>query len=466
MNNIFNIIPTEFFNCLGSNSSQKIHADCLQLIYQEYEREVSYRIPRNRIRDTLAIYLSETHAEFFKEENIEGKSASDKASELIRKYVSKKIGWLEEEVDETTYEKQIVMTENGIALAEFLSSLEKHEQEEFSSYIFNIYNTLNNPSQWKDNPYVNGIKNIYKNAKNLSKSLKKLSTFIRKIIEKMVQEKTLESLTENVLEYCDGNFIKEYSRLTKQQNIHIYRMFIRTKLDMMLTDEEIFISLIEDCIKEEKLCYDEAQDKVLDMIQSTKRFLVEDYDRIMKDIKHKINLYFQIAIGRARFIRNKEKNILGNVEKTLFYIIEEMNDLDAKDTLPDEMNMLFTISRNEFIDKDSIRLPQKRHSIKNAIAQDLEELTEEQLEKARREQTSEAYNPYSIEKMKAYINNKMGDKKELLCKELPLNNKHDLLKTLAAFAYSIENGFSVEILDGYYEAHNMIIRNFKISKEE
>ena len=76
------------------------------------------------------------------------------------------------------------MTENGIALAEFLNQLEKPEQEEFSSYIYNIYNTLNNPEQWKENPYVNGIKNINKNARDLSKALKKLSTFIRKIIEK------------------------------------------------------------------------------------------------------------------------------------------------------------------------------------------------------------------------------------------------------------------------------------------
>ena len=466
MYNVFNMIPTRFFNCLSSNSSQKIYADCLQLIYQEYEREVSYRIPRSRIKDTLAIYFSETHAEFSPEENMEGKSAGEKANEVIRNFTSKDVGWLEEEIDEANYEKQIVMTENGIALVEFLNRLERTEQEEFSSYIFNIYNTLNNPSQWKDNPYVNGIKNIHKNAKHLSKSLKKLSTFIRKIIEKMVQEKTLESLTENVLEYCEGNFIKEYSRLTKQQNIHIYRMFIKSKLDTMITDEDIFKNLIDDCIKEEKLNYDEAQDKVLDIIQSTKRFLVEDYDQIMKDIKHKINVYFQIAIGRARFIRNKEKDVLGNVEKTLCYILEEMTELSQTDALPEEMNMLFNISRNEFIDVGSIFTPPKKHSIKTVVIQELEELTEEQLEKARKEHLKEAFNPYSQELMKEYIKNRMGEKKELLSNELPLNNQDDLFKILSAVAYAKNNGFSVEVLDSYYESNNMILRKFKILKEE
>ena len=60
-------------------------------------------------------------------------------------------------------------------------------------------------------PYVEGLRNVYRNAKMLSKSLKRLSTFIKKIIERMVQEETLESLTENILEYCEGSFIREYA---------------------------------------------------------------------------------------------------------------------------------------------------------------------------------------------------------------------------------------------------------------
>lgn len=127
----------------------------------------------------------------------------------------------------------IIMTDQGIALAEFLQTLIKPPKEEYSSYIFNIYNRLRNDEQWKDDPYVNALKEVYKNAKKLSNSLKKLSTSIRSIIEKMVKEETLESLTENLLSYCDGDFVKEYSRLVKQQNIHIYRTKIRGRLEQM-----------------------------------------------------------------------------------------------------------------------------------------------------------------------------------------------------------------------------------------
>lgn len=466
MFHVFSVIPSGFFNNLASGSNQRIYSDCIQLIYKEYEREISYRIPRNRIRDTLAIYFLENHVELSGDEYSGDRTANDMAAAVIRKFLLKEVGWLEEEIDDATYEKQIVMTENGIALAEFLNQLEKSEQEEFSSYIYNIYNTLNNAEQWKENPYVNGIKSINKNARDLSKALKKLSTFIRKIIEKMVREKTLESLTENILEYCEGNFIREYSRLTKQQNIHIYRMFIKTKLDAMIVDEDVFGRIVEDCCIEENIDFEQAQDAVLDMIQTTKRFLVEDYDQIMRDIKHKINVYLQIAVGRARFIRNREKDVRGNVERTMRFIMEELAELSMKDALPDEMDVLFTMNRHEFIDEGSIRYPRQNQTIKAPVVSEIEEMTEEAIKAAREAQQKEAYNPYSRDIMKIYLKKQMGDSKEINSDELPLISKGDMLTSLSSIAYAKDNGFRVEILDGYYEVNDMILRRFRIAREE
>ena len=37
---VFNVIPAGFFNNLASGSNQRIYADCMQLIYKEYERSV------------------------------------------------------------------------------------------------------------------------------------------------------------------------------------------------------------------------------------------------------------------------------------------------------------------------------------------------------------------------------------------------------------------------------------------
>ena len=41
------------------------------------------------------------------------------------------------------------------------------------------------------------------------------------------------------------------------------------------------------------------------MIDSTKKFLHDDYNKIMDDIKQKINTYIHIAIAWERMLRNK-----------------------------------------------------------------------------------------------------------------------------------------------------------------
>ncbi|HCR83686.1 MAG TPA: hypothetical protein DIW07_09800 [Lachnospiraceae bacterium] len=468
MERLFDVIPSGFFNCLSSGSNNGIYSDCLQIIYEQYDREISYRIARSNIRDALASYLLENHVEFLDGEEDSGsrKNYNDLANGIIRKFSSKEIGWLEEENDDATYEKHIIMTEQGILLAEFLQQLRRPEREEYSSYIYNIYNVLHNEEQWSQDPYVEGLKNIYRNAKLLSKALKRLSTFIKKIIERMVREESLESLTENIIEYCEGNFIREYARLTKQQNIHMYRSFIRSKLESMQSDRVLFELLVIGCAVEEDLEEEAAKEQVLDMIQRTRGFLSEDYDHIMKEIKHKINVYLQIAVGRARFLRNRESDVRGNVEQTIKYIAEEMQELEWKVELPDEMEALFLLDRNEFIDRGSIRFPRKAQTIRKQTFADLEEMTEEELEKARRAHEKEAYNPYSKEKMKAYLELVMRDEKSVSSDKLPMESKRDLLCTMSAVAYGEENGLSIQLKDGYVETNGMILRRFEIIKGE
>lgn len=465
--NVFNVIPDNFFNYLASNSNQRLYSQCLRLIYEQYEREISYRIPRNQIRDALAIYLLENHVSLDSDDEAESiRNHTDLASSILRKFCAKNVGWLEEENDDATYEKQILMTEQGLLLAEFLIQLEKPEKEEYSGYIFNIYNTLQNEELWLENPYVNGIKSIHLNAKLLSKSLKKLSTFIRKIIEKMVNEGTLESLTENLLEYFDGSFIREYSRLTKQQNIHVYRNYIRTKLDEMRMDRVLLEELALKCIAEEESGREEAQEYVLDMILSTRKFLVEDYDRIMKDIKHKINVYLQVAIGRARFLRNRETDERGNVERTVKYIVEEMKGLSWEDEIPEELQVLFTFEKHTFIDQASLRYPRKQQAIRQTTVTEIEEMTEEDLESARKAQEKEAYDPFSKDKMKEYLRLCMGKRKVLQAEELPMDCKEDMLAALSAAAYGDENGFDIIPQEGYLETNELLLRRFEIVRRD
>lgn len=466
MSNLFDVIPAGFFNYLASSSNHRIYADCLQVIYDEYDREISYRISRSRVRDAVAVYLMENHVQLEDEKPAESKNYNDMASSVLRKLSARDVGWLEEEADDMTYEKHIVMTEAGIRLAEFLAELKKPEKEEFSGYIYAIYNTLQNEDMWKTDPYIDVLLQVNRNARMLSKALKRLATFIRKIIERMVNEGSFESLTENIIEYCEGSFIKEYTRLTKQQNIHVYRGIIRRQLERLQSDQDILKMLVIGCALEEEIEEKEAEDRVLTLIQATQRFLTEDYDRIMKDIKHKINIYLHVAVGRMRFIYNRGTDIRGSVENTIRYIIEEMQDIGMKEDMPHDMNGLFLLDKNEFLDMASLRYPRKPQQLRQAAVTEIEEMTEAQIEEARRAQKKEAYNPYSREKMKAYVERLMAGRGSVDSAHIPLRSKNDILAGLSAVAYSGENGYIVETEDGYMETEQLILRNFTIRRKE
>lgn len=138
--NVFDIIPSDFFNCLAGNSNNRVYADCLELIHNQYDKEISYRLERSYLRDVLAAFLLENHLDLTDEENTTT-AGNDEANFVLRKFIS--VGWLEEDQDDSTFEKYIVMTDNGIALAEFLHKLKRPATPEYSSYILNIYNRFN-----------------------------------------------------------------------------------------------------------------------------------------------------------------------------------------------------------------------------------------------------------------------------------------------------------------------------------
>jgi len=461
--NVFNRIPSGFFNLLSSGSDNINNAGCLLEIYSQYDMEVSYRISRKQLRDALALYILENNLSFLEEEADE--KSSDVANSIIRKFTDEECGWLTEETDDATYEKFIIMTEVGIALSEFLLALEQPEKVEYSSYIYNIYNTLMNSDQWKSDPYVNAVKAVYNNAKALAKSLKRLSTFIRKKIEELTRETSLEVITEHLLEYCDGDFIREYARLTKQQNIHMYRSHIRSKLDEIVNNPEMHELIVTGCAIEEDISEDAAEDFVLEMVENTKKFLNEDYDRIMRDIKHKINMHIHIAVGRIRFIRNSGKDAQGNVEQVLKLLRTSIDEGSLLDELSEEMVKLYKFDKNEYIDTASLWSPRKSKVIKKAVTTETETLTQADKDDAITALEKEAYNPYSKKKMKLFLEDRMRGKDEIDSAQLPLSNKTELLSDISAVAYCEENGFEITVEDGYLEANDMILRRFKIRRK-
>ena len=245
-----------------------------------------------------------------------------------------------------------------------------------------------------------------------------------------------------------------------------YRGIIRRELERIRDDDDLMDRLRQECRIEEELTEIEAEEMLYDRFYQIQRFLFDDYERIMKDIKHKINVYLQVGIGRARFLRNRGIDEKNYVERTIRYISCELTELSMRDCLPEEMTPLFAFDRNEYIDTQSIRYPGQDKMIAKVTEQETEILTDEMIRLAKEQQEREAYNPYDKELMKSFLEQCMQGRKSIEIEELPIKAKEDMLSVLSAAAYAKENGYRLEIGDGYIETNGTLLHSFKIIKEQ
>lgn len=464
MHSVFDIIPADFFTILGrGNPNRAAYSELLLKIYGLYEDEISYRIARDIVRDTIAAFLLENHIDIKEDESAASSGDSEwniKANFIIRRFVD--AGWLEEETDDSTLEKTIVMTDNGLALAQFIEGLKNPKRSEFSVSIYTIYNTLEHWAQGEQNPYKLILTPVYDEARKLSSALKKLATSIKKIIEGMLREGTLVSLTENIIKYCDGDFIKEYSRLVQQQNIHLYREKISRRLEEF-KGLGYFGSLTQSVMDEDGCTRAFAEEKVLRMLDSTRRFLHDDYNKIMKRIKDQINAYIKIAVARERILRNKGRDNRGNVEETVRYLVQNLED-DKLNKIDDEIQYLFHIHDYEFIDRSSLHYPHKNQSAQSNIETDLVEMSVEERERQKIQLQKESHNPYSKELMAKFLE-KQSINGKIDSSNLRLNEKKDVLASMAAVTYARDNGYLVETDEDFIESEEFKVRHWRAKKD-
>ena len=59
----------------------------------------------------------------------------------------------------------------------------------------------------------------------------------------------------------------------------------------------------------------------------------------------------------------------------------------------------------------------------------------------------------------------LENRKEISSAEVPLGGKEDLLMILSAVAYAKENGFNIELEEGYFDTGNILLKSFRIMEE-
>ena len=470
MSQIFTQLPKAFFNLLASGANSDIYSDCLLVIYDQYEHQVDYRLPVEQIRNALVNYLSINNVVMQDSTDVPSyRTYNDMANRILYKMCDPDNGWLKRETDDYTLRDNICMTKAGIGLAQYLKSVISNDDMNYAGCIYDIYNTLQNDNQWTERPYDDGLKLVYSKAKRLSSALQQLSTNLEIITLRAIAENSLENVVENFFHFND-TFLPQYSQLKKSANIYKVQKEIVSALEKRTDTEEKLSFIILNCLHSEGWESEEdsqmATVRVTGMIDSIKRFMSEDYDDIMHHISRQMNKYWEIMISQLRYKRSGNGDAQNIIEQVLSVLTSDEQFTSAPDdaVLSDDVNRLFQLKSNRYIDLDSVYQPRTVRVVTDTVLAEADEPTQDHIEQSVAMIRTAADNPFSKSKVKSITDHVLSGKKRITSDDIPIRTKGDALTELSIALYAQENGYDVEVDNSYIERDNIRLRRSKIQR--
>ena len=476
--NIFDSLPSGFFNLLASNANNRIYSECFCHIYNYFEHIVDYRIEKDALFDCIETYLS-VHNLVLKDADVDGGNPDFRA--MARKIVSRMsaddVGWIQIEVDDVTFKDVAILTPMGIKLADFLLHLHDVDDEGYGSFAFDISNTLDNDDSWTERPYKEGLIPIHNKAMELKRRLSTMYTHLGTYIGALLQKQGLDKLVDHYVEFLSGDFIEDYRSIKNNEAIR-NRDDILTRIGVRCETEEAFNSIVDSYCKEiyddlEKVTpeqIDEAQAAVTKMISDVKRILDYEgiYDQIMDRIQQKLLQYNDIMASRLRFLHAYGDDVQQLLEQVILQLNEdpEFTETDGDAPLPENISRLFSLYSNNYVDKDSVYRTRMRHIITQPASVQMDEVSEEDLRNQAKNVIKSGYDPYNEKRIVGLVQDLLKDNGgSFAIEDLDIRSKSDLMTTMAIAVFATRE-YDINISDEYAAKGGYIMPKAVVSEKK
>lgn len=246
MYNIFDILPSNFFN-LFNGDNKRIISDCLFLTYNSFKNDLSFSSTKEQIIFILQDYF-ESHITTIEAEEVLN-TPRDKALYILRRL--KDCGWINEEIGEN-YESFIAFEDYAIRVMESLFSLDGYDEVEYSGIVYNIFISFSNFDVNKGDLV---FETAYENTKDLANKLKNLNSNIKKYIQNLLSnaiKDDLEALLNSLLtEYQTKIVDRAYYNLTTYDNPSKYRTRIINSIEAII-EHDAYVDIIVRNIMDKK----------------------------------------------------------------------------------------------------------------------------------------------------------------------------------------------------------------------
>ena len=422
---MFHIIDEHFFMPLAS-PNKLVYWECICKLFSVMDHQLSFGVERDVLVEELQYYFEASQATDLVGEDVEGKSARDKANWMLRKLEN--YGWIDIETDKS-YVQRVNFKEYAVKVIRTLLEIAVGKQIEYQGYIYTIYSLVRGTT---DNPGI-VLLSIVENTDMLITGLKNLSSSIKHYIDELTKYKTpAEIMSVLFNDYIENIVDKAYHRLLTSDNVSKFRPEIIERLESKSRSKSYVDKASEELAGIREISKDEAEELVyLYIHQVIEAF--QNMDEILSEINRKNTQYQRAAINRAKFYLIGGEDVRGQIKEILSGMNEKINqeEMDLSGIYRIEfMDELIRIYSSAVLDEKSLYTPiEGKKAFEPEMLLDTEPDQELRDEKMRRmlEKLARVINP---EKVNHYVEKQLGDRREMLASELPLENTDDFVKMI------------------------------------
>jgi len=459
LNNLFDIVGDDFFKPLVSKY-KRIYIDCINLIYNTYNNELSFGVDKDVVLSELEYYFDQNSSDemLFEDNEDIAKDARAKAAAILRRL--KDSGWIYyEEAKDSRF--KVVLADHATILIEAFSKITKQEDSEYQTRVSTINSLLSNKENYAK-PYELMIKGVIENTDNLTSELKRLNSSIKKRIEFITVDKTAFEINRDFFDYLAPTS-NPYHRFKTDQNISRFRVSIKDNLRALLGDENNFNRAVDGYMEIEGVV-DRAQAKD-DLSYKINRVITTflNYDDISHEIDNRHSKYLSNAVARADFLLTSVDNEKGKISEILIFIANALNAGEnpmTNDAIEGMLHNMINIFPQRYISNDSLSVIKKSRKISKPA--DIDSglvVSEDDIERILQEHRVQEKARFSEKNIKGYVNDLLINQPSALISTTPLKTKRDMMRISSINYYATREDSEFKIT---YKTGDPIVQdNFK-----
>lgn len=459
---MFHVLPGNFFVPLAS-PNKTVYWECICKLFSVMDYQLSFGIEREVVADELQYYFEQSAAAEIVEEDFAGADSRGKANGILRKL--EHYGWIEIETDKS-YVQRVNFKEYAVRVMKTLLEIEDGKQIEYQGYIYTIYSLVRGNT---DNPGV-VLLQIMENTDLLITGLKNLNSNIKHYIDELTKHSTVAEIMDALFnDYITNIVDKAYHRLLTSDNVSKFRPEIIERLESRSKSRSYIEKAASELAGLQETDVDTARENVYRYLHE----IIEAFrnmDDILNEINQKNTQYQRAAINRARFLLSGNEDIRGQLKELLVGIHEVMNEEKMDLGGIYEIGFLDNLVRIYscgFLDESSLYSPiegKKAFEPQQIINREPDSRLRH--EKMRR-MVEKMQKILSVEKIGRYVDECMGERKEMLATELPLSDVEDFVKIIYVRLYGQRKNMRYGVETGEEkEVNGFRFRDFRIWRKQ